>query len=153
MTELIDFFGTGSEDWQYRWLSNFHWHDGRTIEHDYQAAKTDDKQWQNLILQASTPNEAKKLGQKCPMRPTWDDDKLWVMDRLLHKKFRPGTECAELLRDTGSAELVEGNWWRDTYWGVYKFVDRTRSLRPEPWPGENHLGQLIMGIRAELNER
>lgn len=153
MTDLIDFFGTGGEDWQYRFLSNFHWHDGTTVEHGYQAAKTDDVQWQNLILQAASPNEAKKLGQKCPMRATWDDEKVEVMRALLYRKFRPGTECADLLLDTGNAELVEGNWWNDTFWGVYKFVDRSRSLRPEPWPGKNWLGQLLMEIREDLRER
>lgn len=35
-------------------------------------------------------------------------------------------------------ELIEGNYWHDTYWGVCEGV------------GENHLGKLLMEIRNEL---
>jgi predicted NAD-dependent protein-ADP-ribosyltransferase YbiA (DUF1768 family) len=35
-------------------------------------------------------------------------------------------------------ELIEGNWWGDTYWGVCNGV------------GENHLGKLLMKIRDYL---
>jgi predicted NAD-dependent protein-ADP-ribosyltransferase YbiA (DUF1768 family) len=43
-----------------------------------------------------------------------------------------------MLKATGDEELVEGNWWNDTFWGVCNGV------------GENNLGKLLMKIRAEL---
>lgn len=42
------------------------------------------------------------------------------------------------LLSTGTAELVEGNWWNDRYWGVCN------------GRGENHLGKILMRIREEL---
>jgi N-glycosidase YbiA len=44
------------------------------------------------------------------------------------------------LLDTGDAELVEVNHWRDFWWGVCNGV------------GANHLGRLLMTIRNELRE-
>ena len=41
------------------------------------------------------------------------------------------------LRETGAEELVEGNYWGDTFWGV---------CRGE---GENKLGKLLMQVRSE----
>ncbi len=34
--------------------------------------------------------------------------------------------------------LIEGNTWRDTFWGIYE------------GKGENNLGKLLMKIREEL---
>uniref|UniRef100_UPI00345E83CD NADAR domain-containing protein n=1 Tax=uncultured Duncaniella sp. TaxID=2768039 RepID=UPI00345E83CD len=45
---------------------------------------------------------------------------------------------AEKLIATGDAELVEGNYWHDTVWGVCDGV------------GENHLGKILMRVREEL---
>jgi predicted NAD-dependent protein-ADP-ribosyltransferase YbiA (DUF1768 family) len=44
----------------------------------------------------------------------------------------------EMLLLTGDCELVEGNTWGDKFWGVCD------------GEGENHLGKLLMKIRAEL---
>lgn len=131
---LIDRF-----EGEYEFLSNFYVEEsGMTLEHYYQAAKTTDPEWVRKILGADTPNLAKKLGQLCPLRPDWEDVKLEVMEELLLGKFEPDTELTEKLLATGSAHLVEGNWWGDTYWGV---------CRGE---GENHLGHLLMEVRAML---
>ena len=57
---------------------------------------------------------------------------------LLQKFFIP--ELREKLLATGNEELIEGNWWGDTYWGVCK------------GKGENNLGKSLMKIRTELQE-
>jgi predicted NAD-dependent protein-ADP-ribosyltransferase YbiA (DUF1768 family) len=59
------------------------------------------------------------------------------METLLRQKFAH-PELRAKLKETNDAELVEGNWWGDRFWGV---------CRGE---GENHLGKLLMKIRAEL---
>lgn len=138
-TEMIDYFGTGDDGNPYAFLSNFYWHGNWTVEHQYQAAKTDDPAWAAAILNAPTPGAAKKLGRKAPMRPTWEQEKVAVMLALLRMKFlRP--ELAQKLLDTGDATLVEGNWWGDTFWGVCR------------GQGQNHLGRLLMQVRSELRE-
>lgn len=137
---VIDYFGTGADAGENSFLSNFYEHDGWTVEHHYQAAKTDDVEWAARILSAPTPNAAKKVGRRAPMRPTWDDEKLTVMLALLRVKFsRP--DLAERLLATGDATLIEGNWWGDRFWGVCKGT------------GENHLGRLLMQVRSELKAR
>ena len=129
----------------YRWLSNFHpcliVYDGITYpssENAYQAAKFRDKNFRAKFV-GILPAEAKKLGRSPGIVPYWDNIKLTVMEYILRQKFTPGTELAQKLINTGNEELVEGNWWNDTYWGVCRGV------------GQNHLGKLLMKIREELN--
>jgi predicted NAD-dependent protein-ADP-ribosyltransferase YbiA (DUF1768 family) len=56
---------------------------------------------------------------------------------LLRLKF-----CDHDLRmrivDTYPEELVELNWWKDRYWGVYQ------------GQGHNFLGRMLMLVRAEI---
>ena len=40
-----------------------------------------------------------------------------------------------MLKATGDAVLVEGNWWRDDFWGVYE------------GKGQNILGKILMIVR------
>jgi ribA/ribD-fused uncharacterized protein len=133
----IDYFGTGADGGDYAFLSNFYDHDGWTVEHHYQAAKTDDPHWAAKILQSPTPAEAKKLGRLCPARSDWDFHRVPVMRALLRIKFQI-PEMGDALVMTGEAELVEGNWWNDTYWGVSNGI------------GENWLGRLLMETRDML---
>lgn len=123
----------------YEFLSNFFEHNGWTVEHHFQAAKTDDPVWVARILSAGTPGRAKKLGRQAPLRPDWEELKVHVMRTLLAVKFS-SPELALRLVWTGEAELVEGNWWNDTYWGVCK------------GRGENRLGKLLMDLRNVLVE-
>lgn len=129
---------------EFRFLSNFapsivHF-DGMefsTVEHAYQAAKTFDKDLRLKIRNAKTPNEAKKFGKKIKLREDWEDVKIAVMLGLLEQKFAI-PELRQLLLNTGEAELIEGNWWGDTFWGVCK------------GRGQNHLGKLLMAIRKRI---
>ena len=129
----------------YRWLSNF-WrcdvtHDGITyssVEHAYQAAKTLDFQDRWDLSQLPTPGLAKKAGRDLVLRLDWMQVRERVMSELLVQKFLVHTDLKKKLLDTGDAPLVEENTWGDTFWGVCK------------GQGENHLGILLMGVRARL---
>lgn len=132
-------------DGQYRFLSNF-WPctvrlDGEqypSVEHAYQAAKTTDRKERQHVRSASSPGEAKRRGRQVTKRADWDDVKLEVMEKLLRQKFSRVSDLRiRLLTATRGHELVEGNTWGDTYWGVCNGV------------GENHLGRLLMAIRDE----
>jgi len=139
MAEPIKYF-----QGRYRWLSNF-WScfvvlDGveyPSTENAYQAAKTLDPELRKPF-QDCFPGVAKRDGRALPLRPDWDDVKYGVMEQLLRQKFARG-ELRERLLATGDAELIEGNDWGDTWWGV----DDRRG-------GQNNLGKLLMKIRAEL---
>lgn len=128
---------------RYRWLSNF-WPAPvllfgselyPTVEHAFQAAKTLDRAERDAIRTAPTPGTAKYLGRRCTLRADWESVKLSAMRHLLMQKFAH-PELHALLMSTGDAMLVEGNTWGDRFWGVCKGV------------GENHLGLMLMEIRA-----
>ena len=108
-----------------------------TIEHAFQAAKTDDEDWQERIRTAKTPGEANGLGKICPRRANWDAERVGIMRELLTIKFTDPSLRAKLLA-TGSRPLIEGNTWGDRFWGVCKGT------------GENMLGQLQMKISDEI---
>lgn len=131
-------------DGQYRWLSNFypciimmHGDAYQSVEHAYQAAKTNDPALRKVFqLHCISAGSAKRAGRKIPIRPDWNDIKLKVMTKLVTRKFEHPELLTKLLA-TGNEELVEGNWWGDTYWGVCA------------GKGANHLGHIIMQIRKD----
>lgn len=131
---------------KYRFLSNFFpaiVYGYPTVEHAYQAAKTTDKAERERIRSARTPAQAKKLGRQLELRPDWTDDfKLEVMETLLCKKFGiPMLHKA--LQKTGDMYLCETNHWCDNFWGD------CQCRQCENIEGHNHLGKLLMKIRAE----
>lgn len=95
------------------------------------------------MFTACSPAVVKAKGRQLPLRADWEQIKLDVMLRMLRMKFRRGSELAARLLATGDAELIEGNYWNDTYWGY--------SL--QKGVGENHLGRLLMQVRSELRVR
>jgi ribA/ribD-fused uncharacterized protein len=109
-----------------------------TVEHAYQAGKTDNDAERMAIRKAGTPHRAKKLGRQFKMRKDWEEIKEGHMRYLLRQKFMPGTTLAKWLLDTGDKQLIEGNTWGDMYWGICKGV------------GLNRLGIILMEIRGAL---
>jgi len=133
---------------EYRWLSNFWpspvWLSDEvysTVEHAYQAAKTLDLETRKMFQRQSVSAAvAKRLGRGLVIREDWEGLKMEVMRSLLIQKFT-NTHLTDLLISTGDMEIIEGNWWGDTFWGVCK------------GEGQNHLGRLIMEIRSTLHGR
>jgi ribA/ribD-fused uncharacterized protein len=130
---------------QHRFLSNFYLSPlvyvttiYPTSEHAYQAAKTLDPEWRDKITSASSPSEAKRLGKRAPMREDWHRIKLDVMHDIVLAKFEQNAEIADKLMDLEGYELIEGNYWNDTFWGVCR------------GRGENHLGKILMKTRDRL---
>lgn len=138
---IAGFFG------EYRWLSNFepcklqYWFP--TVENAYQAAKV--KHEHVSHFRTMTPLEAKKRWRDYPLIDSsakeWDKRKDEVMFYYLQQKFNPdwNPSLVEELKDTGSRELVELNYWRDNYWGVDLEIG-----------GQNKLGKMLMQIRDAL---
>lgn len=110
-----------------------------TVEHAYQAAKTTTEEHRELIRNAKTAGQAKKLGRTIPVRNDWNEAKVDVMRKLVQKKFE-NPFLRPLLKATGDAPLVEVNYWHDSFWGTYK------------GEGENWLGKLLMETRAEIKD-
>ncbi len=128
----------------FRWLSNFYpsvvYLDGKqypTVEHAFQAAKTDDEAARDEIRKSPRPGLAKKLGRRVRLKEDWEKVEVAEMDYLLRQKFS-SPEMKKILLATGDRELIEGNYWGDTFWGVCR------------GKGENWLGRLHMNIRSDL---
>ena len=139
---------------EYRWLSNF-WIAPfvcvgsvpkgtlyQSVEHFYQSRKSFDVGYRQKVAAAHTPGKAKRLGRKCEVREDWDEVKLGIMRQGVYLKFAQNNELATKLLETGDAELVEGNYWGDTFWGV--------DLRTGE--GENHMGRILQEVRSLLRK-
>lgn len=109
----------------------------RSSEHYYQSHKTLDNHERYLIQTSRTPMHSKTLGRRCELRPDWNDVKDQVMESALRLKFN-NEYLRNKLIETYPHELIEGNYWGDTYWGV---CDNR---------GQNKLGMLLMEIRDEF---
>lgn len=115
-----------------------------SVEHAYQAAKTQNKEERNLIRLNSDPVNAKKMGYRVTQRPDWEEVRLSIMKDLLRQKFSDPPLAQKLLQ-TKPLDIVEGNTWHDNFWGSCtcpKCQDR----------GKNHLGNLLMEIRDSMCE-
>lgn len=127
---------------KYYFLSNFCdskvFYDGveyTSVEHAYQAAKTLDLEYRDIIRRAATPSKAKRIGQVVPVRDNWELIKVQIMRTLVAQKFAEPT-LRSYLQATAPAILEEGNWWGDTFWGV--------DLEGN---GQNWLGKILMEVR------
>ena len=131
---------------EYRFLSNFYQAEVEfegmmypSTEHAYQAAKTLDLK-SRAMFQGGTAGQAKRLGQVIILRDDWTNDnvKISVMYAVLLDKFTRHQDLRKQLIATSPNELIEGNTWNDTFWGVCD------------GKGKNHLGKLLMSIRQEI---
>jgi ribA/ribD-fused uncharacterized protein len=143
---------------KYRFLSNFYvcpiLFDGivwPSVEHGYQAYKSEDRALRELVSRMPHPQEAKYFGrevqQNGTIRPHFHSMKTWIMHTFVQAKFFQNRELAEKLMETGAALLVESNTWHDQFWG-----DCTCTKNPEcaKREGVNALGRILMDVRAQL---
>lgn len=97
-----------------------------------------DLRYRANVLKCKTPSEAKKLGKSAKLVPFWENVKVGIMYKLVHEKFFQNPELAKWLIETKGRELVEGNTWNDTFWGVCNEK------------GKNYLGKILMKVRKEI---
>jgi ribA/ribD-fused uncharacterized protein len=84
--------------------------------------------------------EAKNYGKKTDLREDWEEVKIKIMCEIAYCKFAQNQDLKEKLLKTGEEELIEGNHWRDQFWGVYN------------GEGKNWLGRILMKVRKKLSE-
>lgn len=139
-------------DGEFRFLSNFYPFQVKmegmvypSVEHAYQAAKSLDMVDRRMIAELSTPGKAKRAGRILRIRNDWMNIRIPVMEYLVRQKFGKNSILREKLIETYPEELIEGNDWGDTFWGM---VAEYKDKNPM-WIGENHLGEILMKIRQE----
>lgn len=135
----------------YGFLSNFapaevvfEMHSYPTVEHAYQAAKTEDQRERIMIVCAQSPGKAKKIGGSVTLRADWHEVKDEIMLSLLRQKFTPGNVDGQRLVETAGNTIIEGNYWHDNYWGICYCKKCNGEL------GQNKLGTMLMQIREEI---
>lgn len=131
---------------EYRFLSNFYpapvLYKGtqyQSSEHAYQAAKASSVEEHDYVADAPTVAEAKKRGREITVRADFDLHKVEIMYNIVKEKFLQNAHLADKLKATGDAELIEGNWWNDRFWGECPIGI-----------GHNNLGKILMRVRSEL---
>jgi N-glycosidase YbiA len=156
----ILYFGRDRD--QFGFLSHFHPSpielDGETwptVEHYYQAQRSDDPAYRQTIRAAETPGKAKRLAARTDLakkrtkrswfylnnatpRADWHEIKLDIMRRADRAKFSQNPELECLLRETASAKLIEDSPW-EPFWGI-----------GQDGQGLNWAGRVLMEIRVEL---
>jgi len=113
-----------------------------SAEHYYQAMKFDDAAYREKIRAAETPSIAKKYGNTWfkPKRKDFKQVRTTVMTRAIYTKCRTYPNVSQALIETGDQYIAERSF-TDYFWGCGR-VGR----------GDNHFGQILMNVRAKLNE-
>lgn len=131
----------------YDFLSNFYpcrieyqgiWY--QNAEAAFQAQKCINEQ-DKLAFCGLPAAKAKRQGRQVLLRPDWESVKFELMEEIVRAKFTQNPHLADRLLATGDRQIIEGNTWGDTCWGV---DTRTRK-------GDNHLGKILMRVRSELD--
>jgi hypothetical protein len=112
-----------------------------TVEHAYQAAKTEKRSERQEIWAAETAGQAKRLGKKVTMRGAWPCVREGIMFALLWQKFNQEPFRTNLLEYEG--RIIEWNTWHDKFWG-------RRTCRRCKGEGKNVLGRLLQEIKDRL---
>lgn len=166
---------------KYFFLSNFyrrkilwkgHWFP--TSEHAYHSEKSNSEEYKTQLMTQDEINkwnsthdiklkkelttfEAKafgsleRLAELGIVDPDWFDKSIDVMDEISMYKYTQNKDIRQMLIDTGSEILVEGNNWGDIFWGCIKSTDGTMNFKGQPiWVGQNHLGKSLMRVRSRL---
>ena len=123
MNQIISF------DKEYAFLSNFYpctVNAYKSAEAAYQAYKSAEAAYQAQKCENPADREqftaldagpAKRRGRMVKVRPGWDEMRVDVMRDVVHSKFSSHPELALQLIATGDAELIEGNYWHDNFFG------------------------------------
>jgi ribA/ribD-fused uncharacterized protein len=146
----------------FRYFSHFHPSpielDGEkwpTVEHYYQAQRSDDPAYRQAIRETASAGKVKHLSlspdkkskgvkrswflrNNARPRADWAEVKLDIMRKADWAKFTQNAELGEILLATADAELVEDSPW-DAFWGGGADGN-----------GFNWAGKILMEIRAKL---
>lgn len=133
---------------KYDFLSNFYpcpieyqglWYQNAEAAFQAQKCRNEDEKTAFCGLPAA---KAKRRGRQILLRSDWESVKFQLMEEIIRVKFNQNPKLAEKLLATGDRQLIEGNEWGDTCWGV--------DIRTGK--GDNHLGKILMKVRSEYRK-
>lgn len=105
------------------------------------------------IIDASHPNEAKKLGRQVEgfNNELWNQHRFDIVVNGNMAKFSQNPELAEFLLATKNRVLVEASPV-DKIWGIGLAEDHGDASNPSKWKGLNLLGFALMEVRERLSK-
>ena len=112
-----------------------------TVEHAFQAHKTQARHGMQAIADEPTPRKAKAHGRRVNLRKDWQEVKIHIMIACLREKFKI-PHLRKVLLKTGNRHIVEvADRWNDDEWGIGRDGD-----------GQNKLGLALMIVRMEIQD-
>lgn len=144
--EPILFWSKGDPEWQF--LSNFYHapikdRDGNiwpSVEHYYQAQKTNDPAIREKIRLLPTARDSKIFSKSLNAPKDWEANNMDVMIRALKAKFTQNPELREKLLATDDRPLIHYGPW-DSFWSTGK-----------DGSGQNQHGKLLMALRKHFRK-
>jgi len=118
----------------------------KTVEHAFQASKTESAVVALRILDTETPGVAKRFGGLVVLRKDWDEIREQIMYDLLKAKFTHYPPLRERLLKVPDDQLTELNDWHDNYWGICTCKRCQDSVE-----GLDRLGYLLKKLKKELS--
>ena len=121
-----------------------------SLEQGYQCSKAEiceDREAYHAILKAKTPSQMKSIGKEIQTNDHWEEIKLRVMEDLVYAKFKQNEKLYYSLMNTRPLNLIEATL--DEFWGA-NCVLGSIALEEGSWKGLNHLGEILMKIRAHF---
>lgn len=128
----------------YNFLSTMYECDIRWLDLDFDclesaiaASMTLDRDIQELIATMEV-EKVQQLSKVFDVRDDWDDIKIPVVTKLTEIKFTSNIGLYNRLLATGGMEIIEGNDFYETFWGMCN------------GEGRNEYGKILMRLRRDL---
>ena len=114
-----------------------------TTEHYYQAKKFEGQPLEADVVNCKSPGDAFRLANANTKqrRKDWFAVSLKVMETALYHKFTQHEDLKQKLLDTGNRKIIE-HTTKDNFFGD-----------GGDGSGQNHLGRLLMELRAKLRNQ
>jgi len=105
-----------------------------TLEHAYQASKTNDREIRQQIAETESVREARKIVRSLKKRDNFNGEE--IMKLLIRQKFE-AISLSEMLVKTGGLPIVMEGY--DEFWGTGRSGE-----------GQNMMGELLQDLRSDL---
>ena len=100
-------------------------------------------------IQVSTSQkECKNLGDSIKSNKEWTAIAQNVMTKACLAKFSQNERSRTFLQNTGNTTIAEAS--TDLFWGTGLRLSNPEIGLKHKWTGQNHLGEILMGIRDKL---
>jgi len=127
-----------------------------TSEHVFmriKAEKFGDFEIAEKILEAKTPQDAKKLGRKVKNYDdvVWNECREQAMYDACFAKFSQNPKLLNMITETKDLIIVEASPF-DRIWGIGLGVEDDNATDESKWKGKNLLGKVLMKVREDLKK-